>query len=83
MEGVQQSGIAFDLKIADLAHDGQIVQAARETAEDILAGNPQIAGVREHADRASEMPLDESGLALLAQELNRRFAKKIDWSLIS
>ncbi|MDE6812146.1 MAG: hypothetical protein K2J15_07340, partial [Muribaculaceae bacterium] len=22
MEGVQQSGIAFDLKIADLAHDG-------------------------------------------------------------
>ena len=32
LEGTQQSGIAFDLKIADIARDGQIVQLAREQA---------------------------------------------------
>ncbi|MDE6008852.1 MAG: ATP-dependent DNA helicase RecG, partial [Muribaculaceae bacterium] len=41
MEGTLQSGMAFDLKISNLARDGQIVQAAREVAEDVLAGNPQ------------------------------------------
>lgn len=83
MEGVQQSGIAFDLKIANLAQDGQIVQAARETAEDILAGNPEITGVSEIKERTSAMKLDNGELAILAKELKRRFAKKIDWSLIS
>ena len=33
LEGTQQSGIAFDLKIADIARDGQIVQMAREEAQ--------------------------------------------------
>lgn len=83
MEGVQQSGIAFDLKIADLARDGQIVQAARETAEDVLAGNPCITGVQEISARVSAMPLDQEELSVLAAELKRRFAKKVDWSLIS
>ena len=31
LEGTQQSGIAFDLKIADLAHDGQLLQYVRTT----------------------------------------------------
>ena len=36
LEGTQQSGIAFDLKIADIARDGQIVQMAREEAQKII-----------------------------------------------
>ena len=34
MEGTQQSGIAFNLHIANLAQDGQIIQLARNAAED-------------------------------------------------
>lgn len=33
LEGTQQSGVSFDLKLADLARDGQILQLARDTAE--------------------------------------------------
>ena len=33
LEGTQQSGVAFDLKIADLAKDGQILQLARDVAK--------------------------------------------------
>jgi ATP-dependent DNA helicase RecG len=40
LEGTQQSGIAFDLKIADIARDGQIVQLAREEAAKIVADDP-------------------------------------------
>ena len=40
LEGTQQSGIAFDLKIADIARDGQIVQLAREEAQKIIDDDP-------------------------------------------
>lgn len=40
LEGTQQSGIAFDLKIADIAHDGQIVQMARDEAQKIIDADP-------------------------------------------
>ena len=40
LEGTQQSGIAFDLKIADIARDGQIVQMAREEAQKIIDADP-------------------------------------------
>ena len=40
LEGTQQSGVAFDLKIADIAHDGQLVQMAREEAQKIVAADP-------------------------------------------
>ena len=40
LEGTQQSGIAFDLKIADIARDGQIVQMAREEAQNIIDDDP-------------------------------------------
>jgi ATP-dependent DNA helicase RecG len=36
LEGTQQSGMALDLKIADIARDGQLVQMARETAQPII-----------------------------------------------
>ena len=40
LEGTQQSGIAFDLKIADIARDGQLVQMAREEAQKIVDADP-------------------------------------------
>ncbi len=40
LEGTQQSGIAFDLKIADIARDGQIVQLARDEAAKIIEADP-------------------------------------------
>ena len=40
LEGTQQSGIAFDLKIADIARDGQIVQLARDEAQKIIDADP-------------------------------------------
>ncbi len=41
-EGTQQSGIAFDLHIANLARDGQIVQLARDRAEVLLRSDPEL-----------------------------------------
>ena len=40
LEGTQQSGIAFDLKIADIARDGQLVALAREEAQKIIEADP-------------------------------------------
>ena len=40
LEGTQQSGMAFDLKIADIARDGQIVQLARDEAQAIIDDDP-------------------------------------------
>ena len=40
LEGTQQSGMAFDLKIANLASDGQILTLAREAAAIILDNDP-------------------------------------------
>jgi len=41
LEGTQQSGMAFDLKIADIARDGQIVQMARDEAQKIIDDDPE------------------------------------------
>jgi len=40
LEGTQQSGIAFDLKIADLARDGQLLQYVRNIAQEIVDSDP-------------------------------------------
>ena len=42
IEGTQQSGIAFDLKISNLAKDGQILQYARDIAEKIITEDPLL-----------------------------------------
>ena len=42
IEGTQQSGVAFDLKIANLARDGQLLQYVREVAEHIIDDDPQV-----------------------------------------
>ena len=41
LEGTQQSGMAFDLKIANIARDGQLVQLARTEAQTIIDADPQ------------------------------------------
>ena len=68
MEGTQQSGIAFDSKIANIAKDGQILQLARDIANEIL-------------DKDPELSLTEN--YVLNRQLQKIFKKKINWSLIS
>ena len=68
MEGTQQSGIAFDLRIANLAKDGQILQLAREIAGEVLDADPDLAKP-EHG--------------VLSRQLEKLFRRKIDFSLIS
>ncbi|MDE6207724.1 MAG: ATP-dependent DNA helicase RecG, partial [Muribaculaceae bacterium] len=42
IEGTMQSGLPFDLKIANLATDGQVIQMARRAAEALLDADPQL-----------------------------------------
>lgn len=42
IEGTQQSGIGFDLKLANLGKDGEILQLARNVASDILDDDPGL-----------------------------------------
>lgn len=68
LEGTQQSGIAFDLKIADIARDGQIVQLAREQAQAII-------------DRAPECSSNE--YKMLWDRLKELRKSNVNWSAIS
>ena len=40
LEGTQQSGVAFDLKIANLAQDGQLLQYVRDVAQTVIDTDP-------------------------------------------
>lgn len=40
LEGTQQSGMAFDMKIANLARDGQILTFARAAAQEVVDNDP-------------------------------------------
>lgn len=68
LEGTQQSGMAFDLKIADIARDGQIVQLAREEAQKIIDGDPNC---------------DKTENSMLWQRLAALRKTNINWSAIS
>ena len=68
LEGTQQSGIPFTLRIANLAQDGQIVQMARREAQDILDADPDL-----------QSP---DGRRMDAH-LHELFDKQVDWSQIS
>ncbi len=68
MEGTQQSGIAFNLHIANLAKDGQILEVAREEANRLL-----------DSDELLEHPENQ----IVRRELNRIFEKQKNWGLIS
>jgi len=68
IEGTLQSGIPFDLRIANLGRDGQIIEYVRNIAGGILERDP---------------PLAESRNIILKTELNRLFSVKQSWSNIS
>jgi ATP-dependent DNA helicase RecG len=68
IEGTMQSGIPFDLKISDLARDGQIIEYVRRIAEEIINTDPL---------------LEKSHNQILRSELIRIFSKKQTWSNIS
>ncbi|MCD8281991.1 MAG: ATP-dependent DNA helicase RecG, partial [Prevotella sp.] len=46
LEGTQQSGVAFDLKIADIARDGQLVELARREAQKVIDADPTFSSER-------------------------------------
>lgn len=68
LEGTQQSGMAFDLKIADIARDGQLVQMARDEAQKIIDSDPEC-NAPEHA--------------MLWNRLKELRKNSIDWAAIS
>ena len=68
LEGTQQSGVAFDLKIADIARDGQLLQYVREIASGIIEKDPT--GV---------LPENE----ILWRQLQSLRKTNVNWSAIS
>ena len=68
LEGTQQSGMAFDLKIADIARDGQLVQMARDEAQLIIDEDPLCCSDR---------------YALLWRRLKELRKTNINWGVIS
>ena len=68
LEGTQQSGIAFDLKIADIARDGQLLQYVRNVAEEVVDADPT--GIR---------PENE----ILWRQLKALRKTNVDWASIS
>ncbi len=68
LEGTQQSGMAFDLKIADIARDGQLVQMARDEAQRIVDNDPDC---------------NKPENALLWERLKELRKTNINWAAIS
>lgn len=68
LEGTQQSGVAFDLKIADIARDGQLLQYVRDIAERLLDEDPQC-----------ENPKNQ----VVWQQLKELCKKNVNWAVIS
>ena len=68
LEGTQQSGTAFELHVANLARDGQIVQQARDLAKAVLEDDPDG---------------QKTENAMMWHRLGELGKDKIDWSAIS
>ncbi len=68
MEGTAQSGMPFELKVANLARDGEIVTLARDVAQRVLTADPNL--------NAEEN-------RVLTFQLRKRARTNIDWSNIS
>ena len=69
LSGTQQSGMAFDLKIADISRDAQIIEHTRRIAREILEADPYL-----------EQPQNRSLAALVARYTRGRGE---DFSMIS
>lgn len=86
LEGTQQSGLAFNLRVADLARDGQILTRAREAAMAMLAGSPQLLEIPENTGRRDvqcPITLSTAETEMVSYELAYRFPRAVDWSRIS
>lgn len=68
LEGTQQSGMAFDLKIADIARDGLIVQMARDEAQRVITSDPDY---------------DKIEYQMLWQHLRELKKDHVNWASIS
>jgi len=68
MDGTQQSGMPFDLKIANLAEDGIILQKARDMADALVKDDPL---------------LEKPELSALAETMRNYKNRESNWSLIS
>ncbi len=68
LEGTQQSGVAFTLRLANLARDGQILQLARETAGKVLDDDPHCTDPKN---------------AVLWRQLDKLRNRTANWSVIS
>jgi ATP-dependent DNA helicase RecG len=68
LEGTQQSGVPFELKIASLGKDTQILQYARNIAIEILENDPM---------------LDKPENQVLVSQLKKLSRGSFDWSVIS
>lgn len=68
LEGTQQSGLAFNLKIANLAQDGKMLEIARNFAMEILTEDPAL-------------QKDEN--RILFRQLDKMRTNSINWGLIS
>lgn len=67
LEGTQQSGIPFSLKIADLVRDSSILYRAREIAESVIQRDPR---------------LEQPDHQVLRQQLSRLSGNRYDWGRI-
>ena len=68
MEGTQQSGLPFDLKIANLAQDGKMLEIARRAAMEILENDPQ---------------LEDNENKVMANQLKKMKTNTLNWGSIS
>ena len=68
LEGTQQSGMAFDLRMANLARDGALIEHVREIAREIIADDPELT-------RQENL--------LMGRVLRRLKKSEYDWSSIS
>jgi len=68
LEGTQQSGIPFALKIANIVKDADILQYAREVAQHVLDDDPQ---------------LEKQNNLLLLRQLKKLGGNRYNWGLIS
>ena len=68
LEGTQQSGLPFDLKIANLAQDGKMLEIARNAAMEILEDDPQLTKTENR---------------VLATQLRKMKTNTLNWGSIS
>lgn len=68
LEGTQQSGIAFNLRIADIVRDSQIMQYARDVAKEVMDRDPTLESIENQ---------------ILKRQLRKLGGNRYNWGLIS